>query len=119
MSAEVNSMIGAQSDSTGLGARGLEPTTGYESEGPESHASLEVRSGFGSTADEWAAYGVGSIHPSLGHAVCSEFRSGATSGVISRALSDSRSRPCSSQLSGAPGTGQIPLKITSRRISAK
>ena len=96
ISAAVNSITGAQPGSAGSGARRLEPTTGYESEGPVSQASLGVKSVFGSTADGCAASVAGSIHPSLGDAVCPRFRSGAPTGAISRALSDNRSKPCSS-----------------------
>ena len=96
MSAAVNSITGAQPGSAGSGERGLEPTAGYESGGLVSQASLGVRHVFGSTADECAASRAGSIHPSLGDAICSGFRSRASIGVISRALSGSRSKPCSS-----------------------
>ena len=80
MSAMVNSITGAQPGSAGSGARELEPTTGYESGGTESQASLGVRPGFGSATDECAPWGAGSIHPSLGHAIYSGFRSGALQG---------------------------------------
>ena len=96
MSAAVNSITGAQPGLVGSGVRGLGPTTGYESEGPESQAFSEVRPEFGSNADEYTACGAGSIPSSLGNAACSGFESGATAGVISRALSDSRSKPFSS-----------------------
>ena len=53
MSAAVNSMIGAQSDSTGGGAGG--PESGKESGTLESRASWGTRSVFGSIAAEVAA----------------------------------------------------------------
>ena len=93
-SAAVNSIIEAQPRSVGSRVRGLEPTTGYESGGPESQASTKVRPVFGSNADEYAACRAGSTPPSLGSATCSGFRSGAIAGMMFRALSDSRSRPC-------------------------
>ena len=96
ISTAVNSITGAQPDSAGSGARGLEPTAGYESGGPVSQASLGVKSVFGSTADECAASGAGSIHPSSDGAICPGFRSEAPAGEVSRVLSDSRSKSCSS-----------------------
>ena len=96
ISAAVNSITGAQPDSAGSGVRGLEPTAGYESGGPVSQASSGVKSVFGSTTDGCAASEAGSIHPSSGDAICPGFRSGAPAGAVSRVLSDSRSKPCSS-----------------------
>ena len=96
ISAAVNSITGAQPDSAGLEARRLEPTTRYESGGPVSQASLGVKPVFGSTIDECAASGAGSIHPSSDDAIFLGFRSEALAGAISQALSDSRSTPCSS-----------------------
>ena len=46
MSAELNSKIGARSDSMGADTRGSEPMAGDESEVPMTQASLEVRSVF-------------------------------------------------------------------------
>ena len=76
-------MIGAQSSSMGTDARGSEPMAGDESEGPMTQTSLEVKSVFGSIADECAASGAGSIHPSSDGTICSGLRAGATAGVIS------------------------------------
>ena len=76
-------MIGAQSDSIGTDARGSKPMTGDEYEGPVTQISLEVKSMFGSSADECAASVAGSIHPSSDGTICSKLRAGATAGVIS------------------------------------
>ena len=76
-------MIGAQSDSIGTNAHGLDPKTGDESEGPVTQISLEVEFVFGSTVDEYAASGEGSIHPTSDDVICLKFRSGATAGAIS------------------------------------
>ena len=53
-------MIGAQSDSIGTDASGSEPVAGDESEGPMTQISLDVKSVFGSSADECAASVAGS-----------------------------------------------------------
>ena len=58
-------MIGAQSDSIGTGAGGSESVAGDKSGGLVTRISLEVESMFSSNADENAASGAGSIHPSL------------------------------------------------------
>ena len=76
-------MIGDQSDLIGTDARGLEPIAGDESEGPMTHTSLEVKSVFGSSADECAASVAGSIHPSSDGMVCSGFRAEAAVGALS------------------------------------
>ena len=96
MSAAVNSITGAQPGSAGSGMRGLDPITRYESRDPESQASSKEGPVFGSTADEGTTYRAGSIPPSLGNAAFSTFESGATAGLRTRALSDSRSKPCPS-----------------------
>ena len=80
-------MIGAQSDSIGTDARGSEPMTGDESEGPMTHISLEVETVFGSSTDECVASVAGSIHPSSDGTICSGLRAGVVAGVISRTLS--------------------------------
>ena len=89
-------MAGAQSDSIGTGVRGSELIAGVASEGLMTHASLEVRSVFGSIIAECAASVAGSIHPSLDGAICSGLRVGAAVGVISRTPPDGRSKSCSS-----------------------
>ena len=89
-------MIGSQSDSIGTDARGSEPMAGDESEGPMTQTSLEVKSVFVTIADECAASVAGSIHPSSNDAICSGLRVGVVTGVISRTLSDGRSKTCSS-----------------------
>ena len=75
MSAAVNSMIGAQSDSTGGGIGG--PESGKESGTSESRASWGTRSVFGSIAVEIVAPGAASNLPSPISAVGSELMVGA------------------------------------------
>ena len=94
MSAAVNSMIGAQSDSTGGGAGG--PESGKESGTSESRASQGVRSVFGSIAVEVAAPEAVSSHPSSICVAGSESRVGAGSCAASRALSGCRAKSCPS-----------------------
>ena len=94
MSAAVNSMIGAQSDSIGRAAGGSE--SGKESGTLESRASWGTRSVFGSITVEVAAPEVVSSHPSSICAVGSELRVGADSCAVSRALSGSRAKSCPS-----------------------
>ena len=94
MSAAVNSMIGAQSDSIGRGAGGSD--SGEESGTLESRASQRTRLVFGSIAIEIAAPEVASSHPSSIGAVGSELRVGADSCAATRALSDSRAKSCPS-----------------------
>ena len=74
MSAAVNSMIGAQSDSIGRGAGGSE--SGEESGTLESRASQRTRLVFGSIAVEIAAPEAASSHPSSTGVVGSELRVG-------------------------------------------
>ena len=94
MSAAVNSMIGAQSDSIGRGAGGSE--SGEESGTSESRASQGTGSVFGSIAVEVAAREAVSSHPSSTGAVGSELRVRADSCAASRALSGSRAKSCPS-----------------------
>ena len=94
MSAAVNSMIGAQSDSIGRGADGSE--SGKESGTLESWAAQRVRQVFGSIAVETAAPEAVSNHPSSIGAVGSELRVGADAGAASRALFGGRARSCPS-----------------------
>ena len=84
MSAAVNSMIGAQSDSIGGVAEGSE--SGKESSTSESRASEGVRSVFGSIAVEVAAPEAVSSHPSSICAAASALRVGADSCAASRVL---------------------------------
>ena len=76
-------MIGAQSESIGTDARGSEPMIRDESEDPMTQISLEVKSVFGSSADECAASVVGSIHPSSDGAICSGSKAGTAAGAFS------------------------------------
>ena len=92
MSAELNSMIDDRSSSTYADARGSEPMAGDESEGPMTQISLEVKSVFGSSVDECAAFGAGYIHPSSEGTTCSGMKSGALAGAMFRILSDCRSK---------------------------
>ena len=90
MSAAVNSMIGAQSDSIGRGAGGSESEK--ESDTLESWAAQRIRLVFGSIAIETAAPEAVSNHPSSIGAVRSELRVGADAGAASRVLFDGRAR---------------------------
>ena len=94
MSAAVNSMIGAQSDSVEGGVGGSE--SGEESGTLESRASQGTRSVFGSIAVEVAAPEAVSSHPSSICAAGSELRVGAAADAISRTLSDGRAKSYSS-----------------------
>ena len=80
---ELNSKIGAQSDSMGADTRGSEPMAGDESEVPMTHASLEVRSVFGSNAAEYAASMARLSFPYLDGALCYGSRAKAITGAIS------------------------------------
>ena len=94
MSAAVNSMIGAQSDSIGRGAEGSE--YGEESGTLESQASQRTGLVFGSITVEIAAPKAESSHPSSIGAVGSELRVRADAGAASRALLGGRARSSSS-----------------------
>ena len=76
-------MIGAQSDSMGMDARGPGPTTEDKSGGLETQISLGAESMFGSNAEECAASVAGSIHPSSDGTICSRLKAGADVGAIS------------------------------------
>ena len=76
-------MIGAQSGSIGMDARGSEPMAGDESEGPMTQTSLEVKSVFGSIAIECAASVAGSILPSSDGTICTGSKAWAAAGAIS------------------------------------
>ena len=94
MSAAVNSIIGAQSDSIGGGAGGSE--FGEESGTSESRASQGTRSVFGSISVEVAAPEAMSNHPSSICIAGSESRVGAGSCAASRVLSGCRAKSCPS-----------------------
>ena len=94
MSAAVNSMIGAQSDSVEGVAGGME--SGEESGTSESRASQGTRPVFGSIAVEVAALEAVSKYPSSICAAGSELRIRADSCAASRALSGSRAKSCPS-----------------------
>ena len=111
MSAAVNSMIGAQSDSIGRGAGGSESGTS------ESRALQGTRLVFGSIAVEIAAPEAVSSHPSSICAVGSELRVGADAGTASGVLFGGRARSYPWRQCGAPGCGSNPLKIKSPRMS--
>ena len=89
-------MIGAPYGLVGTDARGSEPMAGDESEGLMTQTLLGVKSVFGSIADECAAFGAGSVHPSSDDMICPGFKSEAPAGAISRVLSDGRCKLCSS-----------------------
>ena len=92
MSAAVNSMIDAQSDSIGRGAEGSE--SGEESGSMESRVSQSTGLVFGSTVVGITAPEVASNRPSSIGAVGSELRVGADAGAASRALFSGRARSC-------------------------
>ena len=94
MSAGVNSIIGAQSDSIGRGAGGSE--SGEESGSSESRVVQSAGLAFGSIAFGIAAPEAASNHPSSICAVGSELRVEADAGAASRALFGGRARSCSS-----------------------
>ena len=94
MSAAVNSMIGAQSDSSGRGAEGSE--SGEESGFLESRVSQSTGLVFSSIVVGVAAPEVASNRPSSIGAVGSELRVEADAGAASRALFGRRARSCSS-----------------------
>ena len=94
MSAAVNSMIGAQSDSIGRGAEGSE--SGEESVSLESRVSQSTGLVLGSIAVGVASPEVASNRPSSISAVGSELRAEADAGAASRALFGGRARSCSS-----------------------
>ena len=90
MSAAVNSMIGAQSDSIGRGAEGS------KSGSLESRVSQSAGLVFGSITVGIVAPEVASNHPSLIYAVGFELKVGADSCAASRALSGCRAKSCPS-----------------------
>ena len=94
MSAVVNSMIGAQSDSIGRGAEGSE--SGEESGTLESRDSRGTGLVFGSITVEIAAPKAESSHPSSIGAIGSELRVRAGTGAAPRALFGGRARSCPS-----------------------
>ena len=94
MSAAVNSMIGAQSDSIDRGAEGSE--SGEESGSLESRVSWSAGLVFGSTTVGIAAPEAASNHPSSIGTVGSELRVEADAGAASRALFGGKARSCSS-----------------------
>ena len=91
-----NSMTGVQLDFMGADARGPEQAAGGESRGPEMQIPLGEESVFGSNAEECAASGAGSIHPSSEGTTCSGTKSEAVAGAMFRILSDCQSRSCMS-----------------------
>ena len=94
MSVAVNSMIGAQSDSIGRGAEGLE--SGEESGSLESRVSQSAGLVSGSIAVGIAAPEAASNHPSSIGTVGPKLRVEAVAGAASRALFGGRARSCSS-----------------------
>ena len=94
MSAAVNSMIGAQSDSIGRGAEGSE--SGEESGSLESRVSQSTGLVFGSITIGVTAPEVASNCSSSIGAFGSELWVGADAGAASRALFGGRARSCSS-----------------------
>ena len=116
MSAAVNSMIGAQSDSIGRGAEGSE--SGEESGALESRASQRTGLVYGSIAVEIAAPEAVSSHPSSIGAVGSESMVETDACAASKALLGGRAISCPSRQCGTLGCGSNPSKIKSPRTSA-
>ena len=94
MSAAVNSITSAQSDSTGSGAGGSESLE--ESDTSESRALQRTGMVFGSIAIEIIAPEAVSSHSSSIGEVGSELRVGADAEAASWALSGGRARSCPS-----------------------
>ena len=94
MSATINSMIGAQSDSIGGGANGSE--SGEESGSLESRVSRSAGLVFGSIAVGITAPEVASNHPSSIGVVVFELRVRADGDAAYRALFGGRARSCPS-----------------------
>src|SRR4051812_17199413 len=114
MSAAVNSIIGAQSDSIGRGAGGS--GSGVESDAWESRGSHGTELVFGSIAVEIAAPEAVSNNPSSIGAVGSELRVGADAGAASRALLGGRAKSCPSRQCGVLNCDSNPSKIKSPRM---
>ena len=94
MSAVVNSITGAQSDSIGRGVGG--PESGKESGTSESRVSRGIRLAFGSIAVEVEAPEAVSNHQSSIWAIGSGLRAGADSCAATKALFGGRARSCPS-----------------------
>ena len=75
-------MIGAQSDSIGMGAGGSESVAREGSDSLTTRLSCKARSMFGSIAAEGKASVAGSIHPSVEGAPGFELRVGAAACAI-------------------------------------
>ena len=116
MSAAVNSIIGAQSDSIGGGAGGSE--SGEESGSSESWVVQSAGLAFGSIAFEIAAPEVTSNRSSSIGTIGSELRVGTGACAASKALFGGRAISCPSRQCGALGRGSNPSKIKSLRMSA-
>ena len=95
MSAAVNSIIGAQSDSIGRGAGGSE--SGEESGSSESRVMQSAGLAFGSIAFEIAAPEVASNCSSSIGALGFELEVGTDACAASRKLSGGRARSCPSR----------------------
>ena len=89
-------MIGAQSDSIGMGAGGSESVAGEGSGSLTTRLPCKAGSMFGSIAAEGKASVAGSIHPSVEGVIGSELRVGEAAGAISLTLSDGRAKSYSS-----------------------
>ena len=89
-------MIGAQSDSIGMGAGGSESVAGEGSGSLTTRLSCKARSMFSLIAAKGEASVAGSIHPSAEGATGSELRVEAAASAISLTLFDGRAKSCSS-----------------------
>ena len=115
MFAAVNSIIGAQSDSIGRGAGGLE--FGEESGSSESRAMRGAGLEFSSIVSEIAAPEAASNCWSSIGAVGSESMVGTDACAASKALFGGRAISCPSRQCDALGYGSNPSKIKSLRMS--
>ena len=116
MSAAVNSIIGAQSDSIGRGAGGSE--SGEESGSSKSRVMQSAGLALGSIAFEIAAPEVTCNRSSSIDTTGSELRVRAGAFAASGILFGDRARSCPARECGALGCGSNPSKIKSPWMSA-
>ena len=120
MSAAVNSITGAQSESIDRGAGGSESgkESGKEASASESRVSQGTRLVFGSIAVDVGAPRAASIHRPSIWAIGSGVMAEADPCAATRALFGGRARSCPSSQCSALGCGSSPSKIKSPRTLA-
>ena len=116
MSAAVNSITGAQSDSIVRGVGGSK--SGEESGASESRVSQGTRLVFGSIAVDVEAPRAASIRRPSIWAIGSGLMAEADPCAATKALFGGRARSCPSSQCGTLGCGSSPSKIKSPRTSA-